>query len=126
MTSLVECFANENSLEKQSSDWFKSLNRYFHQCFKKIRIKNTKKEDETDKQLKQRSELIQRLKKSNDDSKDDILDEIDKIEKKISKLVSECNRKKVIDNFGELKSNDGSANVTGVWAIKRKVFPKNN
>ena len=42
MTSLVKCFANENSLEKQSSDCFESMNRYFHQCFTKI-TSSTKK-----------------------------------------------------------------------------------
>jgi hypothetical protein len=56
---LVICFQTEENIEKQSDAWFKALNKYFHQSFKKIRsCKNKKKINEVDELLMKRSELV--------------------------------------------------------------------
>jgi hypothetical protein len=34
-TELMKCFHNENSIAEQSQQWFKNLNKYFHQSFQK-------------------------------------------------------------------------------------------
>jgi hypothetical protein len=57
---------------------------------------------------------------------EEIENEIEQVEKKISSLSSKENRDKIIDNFSNLTRNDGSTNVNGVWSINRKVFPKNS
>ena len=31
----------------------------------------------------------------------------------------------MVRNFGSLAENDGTANINGMWALKKKVFPKN-
>ena len=40
---LVKCFQTEENIEKQSDAWFKALNIYFHQSFKKTRICKTRR-----------------------------------------------------------------------------------
>ena len=47
------------------------------------------------------------------------------VEKKVSTLTADENRKKVVDNFELLSNTDGSTNTNGLWNLKRKVFPKN-
>ena len=42
----------------------------------------------------------------------------------IAEKCEDANRKKVLDNFGEMNSADGNLNHQGVWKTKRKVFPK--
>ena len=49
------------------------------------------------------------------DDKGDILEDI---EIKLSKMVAEQNRDALANEYSTL-------NITGMWAIKKKVFPKN-
>ena len=95
MSSLVECFNNNCSLKRQSSEWFKKVKK---QSFKKIRCRNIKKETETDKLLKLRPELIKKLKKCDEET----IEEISQIKKNISEEISENNRMKVMENFEAL------------------------
>ena len=55
----------------------------------------------------------------------ELLEIIDKIEMKLSNLISAENTQKVKDNFSTLCSVDGAFNPTGFWKIKRRIFPKN-
>ena len=96
----------------------KKLKNYFQQSFKKIRCRNVKKETETDKLLKLRTELIQKLKKYDDEIKEETIEEIHQIEKNISEEISENNRMKVMENFEALSNTDGSTNNNGAWRIK--------
>ena len=124
---LVKCFQTEENIEKQSDAWFKGLNKYFHQSFKKIRsCKNKKKINEVDELLMKRSELVQKMKTTEEKNIEEIEHEIQQVEKEISSLSSKENRDTIINNFSNLTRNDGSTNVNGVWNINRKVFPKNS
>ena len=43
----------------------------------------------------------------------------------MSNQVAKENRDKIIDNFGMFTGNNGNLNINGMWAVKKKVFPKN-
>ena len=123
---LVKCFQNGAEFENQSNEWYKNLNKYFQQSFIKIRsCKNKKNLNELDKLLSKRTELIQKMKKTYEEKKEEAQNELEETEKKISELSAEENRNKVVDNFASLSDSDGTTNQNGFWAIKRKIFPKN-
>ena len=122
---LLKCFLNSNNLSKQSNEWFRNLFKYFQQSFVKIRSCQTKKKlDDVDILLNKRKELIQKMKKADDDKKEELQMKINQTESEISKMSALDNRNKVIDNFSSLARNDGTTNQNGVWALKRKLFPK--
>ena len=121
---MSDCFKNENSLETKSNEWFKTLNGYFHQCFKKIRCKKTGRETDTDKLMRLRTELIQKAKIEKEEKREDIMLEISRVEQDISTDIAEKNRIKVVENLKVLSNVDGTTNTNGVWGIMRKVFPK--
>ena len=82
---------------------------------------------ETDiiKLLDNRKLLIQKLKSLEEESKQEVIEDLSKVEDEISTLSAEENRIKVMENFKSLANVDGSTNNMGVWNIKKKVFPKN-
>ena len=78
-SELLDCFQNDNEFKNQTTQWFKKLNGYFYQSFKKIRCSNFKKESELDLLLKERAELIQKLKKVEEEEMEDVKITIRKI-----------------------------------------------
>ena len=122
---LIKCFNNKLPLNKQCNQWFKELNGIFHQSFRKLRFNGKTKETEVSRLLKQKNELKQKNKLSEKDENQDILDEIEDIEKKLAELVAKQNSEKVKKNFGSLSSHDSNLNVNGMWALKKRIFPKN-
>ena len=74
--------------------------------------------------MKQRSELIQKIKKANDDKIEVLKAELNVINLKLTSFVAEENKKQVYDNFEKLSNTDGTTNNNGIWALKRKLFPK--
>ena len=69
--------------------------------------------------------MKQKAKLADDNSNQEIIDELLEIEAEISDQVAVKNRKKVVDNFGSLARNEGALNVNGMWALQKKIFPKN-
>ena len=125
-SELRKCFQNQNEIDKQSTEWFKALNSYFQQSFTKKRSCKTKKKlTELDKLLKKRTELVQKLKKSNEDTKEEIKRAVEEIENKISELSAEENRNKIVENLSHLSDGNGTTSHSGLWAINKKLFPKN-
>ena len=122
---LSSCFMSNKTFDKQCKDWFKNLQTVFHKSFKKIRCQSRVKETEVSKLLEKRKNLIQKLKKAEEETKQELSKEIKSIEDGISTLSSEENRNKVIENFKHLENNDGSTNTNGIWKIMKKLFPKN-
>ena len=92
----------------------------------KFGSRTVKKETETDKLLKLRTELIQKEKKAEESMKQEISEELEKVEIKVSKIIAETNRNRVVENFNVLKNSKDSTNPSGVWKIIRKIYPKNN
>ena len=83
------------------------------------------KETEISQLSKKKNELQQKIQLAGENVDEDILKEVSDIEDNISDLVAVKNRDKVIENFGSLANNDGSKNINGMWALKKKVFPRN-
>ena len=125
-TSLTECFKTNENIGKACKNWFKTLKGYFFDCFTKIRSKNNyKSNNPVVKLMKQRSDLVQQIKKSDGDKINILKTELDEIDLKLIKIVAEENRKQVYENFEKLSNTDGTTNNHGIWALKRKLFPKN-
>ena len=123
---LVNCFQNENNIEKQCNEWFRTLNKRFHQSFKKIRsCRNKKRLNEVDQLMLKRTALVKKLKMNSDVNVENTDMEIKEVEKRISNLSSKENRDKIVNNFSSFTNTDGSTKMHGVWAVNRKVFPKN-
>ena len=123
---LTKCFLNKKSSENQSKDWFKILNGYFYECFRKIRCKQSfSSKNPVVKLLEERSRLVQSIKMAEENDGEELEVKLSELEMEISKLCSEENRKKVVENFQTLSNTDGSTNINGLWNLKRKVFPKN-
>ena len=68
--------------------------------------------------------LIQQLKVSSKDGKDDLHAELEKVEEEISNEVPKNNRDKIVDNFKGLTDTDNSTNINGMWNLKSKILPK--
>ena len=83
------------------------------------------KETEISQLSKKKNELQQKIQLAGENVDEDILKEVSDIEDNISDLVAVKNREKVIEHFGSLAKNDGSKNINGMWALKKKVFPRN-
>ena len=123
---LMNCFQSEKKIENACNIWFKTLKGYFYECFKKIRCKTDYKTlNPVSKLMKQRSELIQKIKKANDDKIEVLKAELNVINLKLTSFVAEENKKQVYDNFEKLSNTDGTTNNNGIWALKRKLLPKN-
>ena len=75
--------------------------------------------------MKRKNELKQKAKLADDSSNQEVIDELLEIEAKLSEQVAVKNRNKVIENFGSLDINEGALNVNGMWALQKKIFPKN-
>ena len=124
---LTECFSsNDKSIEIQSNQWFNTLKSYFHECFRKIRCKNNySSKNPIVKLLEERSSIIQKIKKADEEELESLKSSLSKLETEISRLTAEENRNTVVNNFQELSNTDGSTNINGMWNLKKKVFPRN-
>ena len=126
-TLLSKCFQSGacGDVEMKCNNWFKILKSYFYECFNKIRCKKIfKSRNPVVILMKQRSELIQKIKMNNDDQIEILKLKLGEIELKLSNMVAEENRKQVFDNFEKLSNTDGTTNINGIWTLKRKIFPK--
>ena len=87
--SLNKCFENDESLDVQCKRWWKNLNHIFHQAFRKVRCNGKVKETEVSKLLKEKADLIQKI-KSNKNEKEE--EDLKNVQKKITDLIAEDNR----------------------------------
>ena len=119
--NLTNCFNNENDLQSQVNNWCDELNKIFKRCFKKIRVSSKQKVTELSELQKKRSELLQNMKISPNDNT--LKEELDDVVEKITKLVSEENRDRIMEQFEHLDQTDDNINM-GIWKVKNKHFPK--
>ena len=95
----------------------------FHQSFRKIRITKNQKETEISKLFDRKFQLKEKLKVLGGD--ESVENELSEIEKEIANEISLENRNKIVEALKTLTDTDGTANVNGLWNLKRKIFPKN-
>ena len=120
-TEFTDCFEDDSPLESQAAKWRKVLNTFFQKSFKKVRISNKPKKDNSilNVLLKRRTNL---KKKTNKDENYD--DEMMNLETLIAEECQEENRKKVIQNFKDINGSEGNLQHQGVWKAKKRYFPK--
>ena len=121
-TEFENCFEGDEGINVQGTNWFRKLNRSFHKSFKKVRFNGKSKETNLTQLFDKRRELVQKMKKCEDNLKAETEKELSEIDEEI---VAEENKDKVIENFKEFANADGLLNINGMWKIKRKIFPKN-
>ena len=97
------------------------MDEFFHKAFKKVRISNSSKKNESviNDLLEKRKQI---KKKQNLEEKDE--EELHDIEDMIAEECQEVNKKKVMATFQEISENNGNLSHQGVWKAKRKYFPK--
>ena len=124
-SKLSESFQNNLPFIKQAKKWKTNLNSVFQQSFKKIRVSTKKKQSDLTILFDKRTELKNKRRSASEEESVDIDVKIEQIEEKIAFHCAEANRKKVLENFGVLSGKDNAVNTNGMWALKKKVFPKN-
>ena len=116
----TDCFKNNLSLANQIEKWRAVLKSHCSTSFKKIRIKKNSKmrplKPELLKLINQRN-LLNR--KKGNQSK------VDEISEEISKMEAEENRNKIMENFKCYSENPESINLTQMWKLLGKLWPKN-
>ena len=119
------CFDGDEGVKAKGKTWFKKLNNCFYKSFKKIRFTGKTKETNLTKLFDKRRELVQKMKKCDEDGKEEVEEELNAVDEEIGELVAEENKDKVVENFKEFASADGLLNIHGMWKVKRKICPKN-
>ena len=52
------------------------------------------------------------------------INDIENIDKHIARIISEKNRKRIMNSFQDIANSDNSCNTLGMWRQVRKLFPK--
>ena len=126
-TKLSSCFHNsKNSFTHQTEHFMKQLDKIFHQCFSKIRVTNKSKVTKDDLQglIQQKSKILEFL----DGAKSDLMinwfeNYKNMLETIICQLTSEKSATIVKEQVGHLDSISGNFCQSGMWKVKRKIYP---
>ena len=71
-TRFTGCFKNKKPFKKQAEDWKSTLDSFFHQSFKNVRITERKiKETDISKLIEERKKLKYRMSKNNEELDDE-------------------------------------------------------
>ena len=125
-SKLSSCFLN-NDIKNSANLFFKTLNRTFHKCFKKIRIRNGNQnvqgEQSIQGKLKIRKELKVFILNSRCKTATKIaIDKLNEIEKDIIEETATKNATIVKDYINDM-DNEGEFSNLGFWKLKRKLCP---
>ena len=125
---LSSCFSSSHDFESGANRFFKLLNRLFHKCFKKIRIKTGSKKSAGDDTLQGKLKLRTELKVFLTNNKCRIAEQIAKsrLEKIESELAGESaanNAKFVKDILENVETSEGKFSHSGFWKIKQRLVP---
>ena len=95
--------------------FIKRLNRIINKCFNKIRIT-----ERTDKYTEDLYDKWRKLQGKEDKSSKD---ELEKIEKELGEKIAQ-NAKKIEEEVGKYKCEDGGFNSGKLWNLKKHLFPR--
>ena len=111
-----ECFMSNKPVDSQANDWMKTLITHCNTAFPKIRIRarNIKRSEASDL-IDERNIL---LKTETNDSK-----EVKILDAKIATILEEEGRSKAY-KFKKFCDKDSTLNVTEMWKLKKKIWPK--
>ena len=121
-TKFTRCFDSKLPLHIQIQNWRQLLNSSCKEAFTKIRIKQ-KKPLVVNKEI---SNLIKKRNKLQLFYKDKKIDDINVINKRISEIEAEQNRSKILKNFKFYSENPENINMSKMWKILKKMWPKHS
>ena len=115
-----DCFKSNEPLLVQIENWQKILKSNFSKAFKKIRIKN-KHIIPIDKNISRLISQRNELSKFEDQSSKNKVEELCE---EISSLEALENRNKLFENFQCFSDNPDNLNVSQMWKLLKKLWPK--
>lgn len=114
-TFVSEVFNNESkNISVKTKQFVKRLNFCISQCFRKIRIKQAKRNKETEELFKIRG----RLRTKTDEASRAALEHVDK---QLSDLCAEENMKQITEACKSLSCETGGVNVQNLWQLKKRL-----
>ena len=125
---ISSCFSDPQSFEKSTTNFFKVLNRTFHKCFKKIRIRTGSRRMVGNKviqsKLKEQTKLKDFIAKSQCKLSEEIAkSNLEKIEKDLADETATQNAEKIKEHLQTVESLDGNFSQIGFWKLKQKIWP---
>ena len=128
-TNLSSCFSSHLSFDKSCTSFFKKLDRTFHKCFTKIRIKEggyRHMGDKTIQSLMQAQDKAKQLGKEVSCAVSHSL--IHNFELKVEEIMK-CYQQKINAKFIkdqlDLIQDDDKLNINGFWKLKSRLFSTN-
>ena len=122
------CVKENSSLQDACSKWYKHIDKYLYQCFKRIRITEKPPKRTIEYQIYQQLLDVKVLKEQYSTchimQKSVVHGEIRRAEQRIAELQGEKCRKIITEDMKHLLNEDGSFSFNDAWKLKQKMFPK--
>ena len=113
----TRCTESEKNITDKIEIWKHLLNDHCKKSFKKMRIRKKKlKPSKADKLINERNKLIKNHKEENSE-------EIKKLDMEISNTIATEEREKFLQ-FKQFEDQNGSTNMSEMWKLKKKLWPK--
>ena len=137
-TEFTECFKTNAPLNCQIENWRKLLKSYCYKAFPKIKVKRKRKiqvNQEISKLIQRKnlikSEFCKKCTINNEfecqfcgKNTSKTKDQIEFIDRQISNLEAEENRRKILENFKHYSDNPEQINMGKMWKLLKKIWPK--
>ena len=122
----TNCFTDDGDVRDQGKKWMKLIQKTIRRSFKKVRIRpHNNKENSIQNKMKQRSDLQKNIKNSKSVIERHALeDKLKELEESISQEHKQKQIKRLEDHLNAITDQEGKVNTTGVWKLRRKIFPK--
>ena len=118
------CFTKDGDIRKEGKKWLKLVRRTIHVCFRKVRITERKK-DQVQEQLDERRMIKSKVNQANTAAeRHELEDRLQRIEQSISDSCETKHINIIRDQIRSITNKDGTTNNTGVWKLRRKIFPR--
>ena len=126
---LSKCFSESDNFSSNCDNFFKSLNRCFHKCFTKIRIRTGKNKSLGDEEIQDKLNLkleIKRFLKNNTSKIGKAIAEakLDEVEHFLDEQCGKKNAETVKNHVSKMETMEGNFCQLGMWKIKRKLCPQ--
>ena len=113
---LTKIFETNKTLQVQTRKFFKRLNGFINQCFKKVKIAR-----KSDAKLE---ELYNQRRYWRSQSDETSKEELEKVDNELAEKYSETMYKKIMSEIKVMSSEDGGYNPGHLWKLKKKLSPR--
>ena len=118
---------NNEEIDDACNNWLSVLNNLIKKCFKRIRVKKQKNNNELDKLFEEKRTLKTYL--STHEENDDLFDEkslsLEKIIDDIADICGQKNKETVEEYLGTGDDGIDGFNQAKIWSLKKHLAPKN-